>query len=175
MPLATSAVTSRAVQFIVRASERGETENGIPPWTPYPTIPSAPGEFVGARLRVLAPESFPTGVEIPVVAWVENEAGHAVRASGSIAAPGQAAFKLFRGVGSGFLAATNPAGPLLYSPSIAGLTTNKSITLEGATVWSSVSGTLAGSVLASCVLWLHLPFPALMAATAASAFLFGFF
>jgi len=36
-------------------------------------------------------------------------------------------------------------------------------------------GTLAGSVLASCVLWLHLPFPALMAATAASAFLFGFF
>ena len=36
-------------------------------------------------------------------------------------------------------------------------------------------GTLAGSVLASLVLWLRLPFPALMAATALSAFGFGFY
>lgn len=36
-------------------------------------------------------------------------------------------------------------------------------------------GTLAGSVLASLVLWLRLPFPVLMAATAATAFVFGFF
>jgi uncharacterized membrane protein YccC len=36
-------------------------------------------------------------------------------------------------------------------------------------------GTLAGSILASVVLWLHLPFPLLMAATALTAFGFGFF
>jgi uncharacterized membrane protein YccC len=36
-------------------------------------------------------------------------------------------------------------------------------------------GTLAGSILASVVLWLHLPFGALMAATAISAFAFGFY
>jgi uncharacterized membrane protein YccC len=36
-------------------------------------------------------------------------------------------------------------------------------------------GTLAGSILASLVLWLHLPFPVLMAATAVSAFGFGFY
>jgi uncharacterized membrane protein YccC len=36
-------------------------------------------------------------------------------------------------------------------------------------------GTLAGSILASLVLWLHLPFPWLMAATALTAFGFGFF
>jgi uncharacterized membrane protein YccC len=36
-------------------------------------------------------------------------------------------------------------------------------------------GTLAGSILASVVLWLRLPFPVLMAATAISAFGFGFY
>ena len=36
-------------------------------------------------------------------------------------------------------------------------------------------GTLAGSILASLVLWLRLPFPVLMAATALTAFGFGFF
>jgi uncharacterized membrane protein YccC len=36
-------------------------------------------------------------------------------------------------------------------------------------------GTLAGSILASLVLWLRLPFPVLMAATALSAFGFGFY
>ena len=142
----TSAVTSRLVRFIVRTAERSSTEDGLPPWTPYPTIPSAPGEFAGAALRLLAPESFPTGLEIPVVAWVENATGHAVRVSGQVAALGQTSFKLFRGVGSGFLSATNPAGVLLYSPFIAGLTTNKSITLESTTNWTNVSGTVSGNV-----------------------------
>jgi uncharacterized membrane protein YccC len=36
-------------------------------------------------------------------------------------------------------------------------------------------GTLAGSILASFVLWLGLPFPALMSATALTAFCFGYF
>ena len=36
-------------------------------------------------------------------------------------------------------------------------------------------GTLAGSILASLVLWLRLPFAALMAATAATAFCFGYY
>lgn len=36
-------------------------------------------------------------------------------------------------------------------------------------------GTLAGSILASLVLWLRLPFPVLMAATAATAFGFGYY
>lgn len=143
----TSAVTSQSVRFIVRASERGNTEDGIPPWTPYPTIPSAAGEFADANLRLLVPVAYPAGLALPVVAWVEETNGHAVRASGIVAAPGQTSFKLFRGVGSGFLAATNPAGTLVYSPFIAGLTTNKSITLEPATTWTSLSGTLSGTTI----------------------------
>jgi len=41
-------------------------------------------------------------------------------------------------VGSGFLAATNPAGDLNYSPSVPGIQTNKVITLESSTTWTTV-------------------------------------
>ena len=39
---------SRLVRFIVRASDRGNAEWGLPRWTPYPTIDSAAAEFAGA-------------------------------------------------------------------------------------------------------------------------------
>lgn len=142
----TLAVTSQLVKFIVHSSERGSTEDGIPPWTPYPLIPSADGEFAGASLRLLAPETFPQGLPIPVVAWVENAEGHALRVNGSIISPGQPTLRLVRGVGSGFLSETNAAGPLDYQPVVGGLSTNKTITVETGTAWTSVGGTLSGSI-----------------------------
>lgn len=144
---ATLAVTSQLLQFIVRSSERGETENGLPPWTPYPVIPSATGEFAGATLRILAPQAFPQGLSIPVVAWVENADHHAVRVNGTVTAPGQLPFALKRGVGSGFLSGTNPVGPLNFLPSVGGLVTNRTIQVEGGTAWTGVSGTLSGNII----------------------------
>lgn len=141
----TLATSSSIVRFIVRSGERGGTEDGIPPWTPYPDIDSATPEFAGAHLRLLAPSAFPEGMPIPVVAWVEDTSDHAVRVNGSVAAPGQVAFRLVRGVGSGFLAPTNPAGALAYSPTVGGLSTTKSIRIEAGTVWTAVGGTLAGN------------------------------
>ena len=139
-------VTNQLTRFIVRSSERGETENGLPPWTPYPTIPSATAEFAGASLRILVPQDFPQGMPIPVVAWVENSAGHAVRVNGTVAAPGQASFNVKRGVGSGFLSGTNVSATLNYLPSIGGLTTNKIINIETKIVWTEVSGILTGNI-----------------------------
>ncbi|HWN93771.1 MAG TPA: hypothetical protein VNT99_01950, partial [Methylomirabilota bacterium] len=141
---ATSAITNRYVRFIVRSSERGGTEWGLPPHTPFPVIQSSPSEFTGARLRVLTPASFPTGYEIPVVAWVVDDENHAVRANGVLAASGQNSIQLKRGVGSGFLASNQPPGLLNYVPSVGGLATNKPIQLEAGTVWTNVSGVLNG-------------------------------
>jgi len=135
----TLAITNQSVKFIVRSSERGETENGLPSWTPYPSIPSAHSEFAGATLRILAPLDFPQGMPIPTVAWVENSAGHALRVNGTAAAIGQASFNVKRGVGSGFLSETNAAGPLNYPPGIGALATNKTIKLEAGRVWIRVS------------------------------------
>src|SRR4029450_11797310 len=43
----TNATDSQLVQFIVRSSERQNSEWGLPPWVPYPVIDSAAAEFVG--------------------------------------------------------------------------------------------------------------------------------
>ena len=143
---ATLAATNRLVKFIIHSAERGSTEDGIPPWTPYPLIPSANGEFAGGTLRLLAPQSFPQGMPIPVVAWVEDANGHALRVNGSVTAPGQNSINLVRGVGSGFLSASNAADALNYQPAVGGLAASKTINVETGTVWTSVSGTLSGVI-----------------------------
>ena len=135
------------VRFIVNASERLGTESGLPPQTPLPAIASSSNELAGAHLRLLAPASFPAGYEIPVVAWVENDQGHAVRANGSVTAAGHPSIAIKRGVGSGFLAATNPAGVLNYQANVLQVATNKSVTLEASPAWTDVSGVLSGSTV----------------------------
>ncbi len=143
----TQVVSVRLVRFIVRSAERAGTEDGLPPWTPYPLIPSAEGEFAGGHLRIIVPERFPEGMPIPVVAWVINDAGRAIRVNGTVASAGQNGIRLLRGVGSGFLASTNVAGQLAYAPAVGGLSTNKTITIESGTAWIGISGTLSGSVV----------------------------
>ncbi len=138
------AVTSLYRRFIVLDSARLGTEWGLPAHVPFPVIQSSPSEFMGARLRVLTPTNFPSGYEIPVVAWVVDEGNHAVRANGWLAAGGQNSMQLKRGVGSGFLASNQPPGLLNYTPSVGGLSTNKPVNLEAGTVWTSVAGTLGG-------------------------------
>ena len=146
--LQTSSATNRLVRFIVVDSNRAGAENGIPPWTPYPTVNSTASEFLGAHLRVITPQSFPTGYPVPVVAWVENDLGHAVRANGLLSAAGHPSIQIKRGVGSGFLATNNPAGALVYSPVVGGLSSSRTISLEASTTWTVVSGgTLAANTV----------------------------
>jgi hypothetical protein len=143
---ASLAVTSRLVRFIVRSAERGNSEDGLPPWTPYPPIDSAPAEFAGGILRVIAPAEYPREMEIPVVAWVEDPTGRALRVNGAVSVQGHASFRLFRGVGSGFLPASNPPGELALEVSVGGLSSALGILVETGTVWTSVGGTLGGSI-----------------------------
>jgi len=144
--LTTLAVTNRLVAFIVEQAFYNHTERGYPVWTPYPVINATAAELAGAQLRVLTPHDFPLGLEIPVVAWIEKADGSAVRANALLSAPGHPSIQLFRGVGSGFLAATNPAGALDYAPSVPGLQTNKAINLESNTTWTTVTGILSGAI-----------------------------
>jgi len=143
--MTTLEVTNRLVRFIIRASDRGSTEDGSPRWVPYPTIPSASAELAGAHIDIMAPDTFPQGLEIPVIAWVRNTQGGVVRANGQLMAAGHPSITLRRGVGSGLLAANHPAGLINYTAQMAGVQTTKEITLEPGTSWTSVSGTLAGN------------------------------
>jgi hypothetical protein len=140
-------VASTRVRFIVRDTTRGDTEWGLPPQTPMPVIQSSSNEFAGAQLRLIMPQDFPTGYEIPVVAWAVNDEGHAVRANGLLSADGHPSIQMKRGVGSGFLVATHPAGPLDYTPHLQGVLTNKVVNLESSTTWTPVSGVLGAATV----------------------------
>lgn len=143
--IATGTIASRTVRFLVNDSARKGTEWGLPSHVPLPLIQSSSEEFTGARLRLSVPHTFPAGYEIPVVAWAVDDANHAVRANGLLAAAGQNSIQLRRGVGSGFLASNQPPGVLNYAPSIGGVSTNKPVAIEADTVWTPVTGTLNGS------------------------------
>ena len=143
---ASGAVESLVVRFIVKAGERGDTEWGLPPWTPYPVVNSSVEELTGARVRLLAPAVFPRGIEIPVAAFLETDAGSPVRANGLLSAEGHAPIQLRRGVGSGFLASTHPPGLLRYAARLSGIEADHIVAVETNTIWTSASGTLSGQV-----------------------------
>jgi hypothetical protein len=96
---------------------------------------------------LIVPQAFPMGYEIPVVAWIVNEDGHAIRANGLLSAPGNPSIQVRRGVGSGFMASNNPTGTFDYAASIGGLITNKLVNIEPATSWTTTGGNLSGDTV----------------------------
>jgi hypothetical protein len=135
------------IRFIVRDSKRGDSEWGLPPWTPYPMIDSAASEFAGARLIVVAPAEYPTGLDIPVIARVEDQSGNRLGVNGKIVAAGFAKYplQLLRGVGSVFLPAQADPNVLSYAAGIHSLAAPKGIVIEGVTNWRTVSADIASS------------------------------
>src|SRR2546426_11511472 len=80
--------TNRLIQFILEYPLYNTTERGYPDWTPYPVINATAGELAGAQLRILTPQDYALGLEIPVVAWIEKPDGSPVRANAALTAPG---------------------------------------------------------------------------------------
>jgi len=144
-----SNVVQARVRFIVLSSNRGSPERGLIEWTPYPLIASSSDEFADGELTVLTPQDYPPGLEIPVVAWIDDGPGNSRRVNGNVTAPGFAGspLPLRRGVGHTFLPAATNSGPLAYNAQIQSLAANQVINIDSSTTWSNVSGTLpAGSV-----------------------------
>ncbi|UCG59748.1 MAG: hypothetical protein JSU70_09560 [Phycisphaerales bacterium] len=138
---------SELVQFIVRATERGNSEWGLPLWTPYPAIDSAAAEFADARLKIVTPAQYPMGLEIPVIARVQDDSGNRLGVNGAIEAAGFAdhPLQLLRGVGSVFLPAAQEPGAISYAAEIESLQTAKQIAIEASTIWQTVSEDIATS------------------------------
>ena len=147
--IATDDVTTALVRFIVLSSNRGSPERGLIQWTPYPPINSGSGEFAGGALHVVAPQDYPAGLEIPVIAWVDDGPGNSRRVNGVVTAPGFAGspLPLRRGVGHAFLPAATSGGPLAYNAAVQSLADSKVINIDPSTTWTTVSGILpAGTV-----------------------------
>ncbi|MHC1765539.1 MAG: hypothetical protein AB9869_14760 [Verrucomicrobiia bacterium] len=145
-PGAGGATESLRVQFIVRASERGSSEVGLPPWTPLPVIQSAPGEYAGAELELVMPVRIPAGLEIPVVAMVRTAEGRPVRVNGRVSAEGFSSFQLRRGFSSTLLPAFTPLSSVSsYAARLGGLAADKVVQVEANPAWISISGTVTGT------------------------------
>src|SRR5262245_42794316 len=71
----TNATEDVKLQFIVRSSERVNSEWGLSPWVPFLPVPSAAAEFTGATMKLVAPHAYPLGLDIPLVARVEDATG----------------------------------------------------------------------------------------------------
>lgn len=141
---ATLAVSNRTVRFIISSSNRGSPEKGLIEWLPYPSVPSAADEFAGASMRLIVPQNYPAGLEIPVIAWIENPDGQARRANGYIRAPGFEAepLKIMRGVGSGFLPRQSSGATVTYNAQLQGLSATKQVNIDADTTWTTVAGTI---------------------------------
>ena len=144
---ASGAQENQLIRFIVRATDRGNSEWGLARWVPYPPIDSATVEFAGARLLIVAPAQYPTGLEIPVIARVDDTAGNRMGVNGVITADGFAShpLRLLRGVGSVFLPAVNDPNTISYTAVVHSLATPKDIVVAKPTLWQGASGDLTAS------------------------------
>jgi len=132
---------SELFRFIVRASERGNSESGLPRWSPYPPINSAAAEFAGAKLKIIAPAEYPMELEIPVIARMEDDLGNRLGVNSVITAIDFQDYplQLLRGVGSVFLPAATEPNIISYVAEIHSLQTPRQITIEESTTWQTVS------------------------------------
>ena len=132
---------SELLRFIIRASERGNAEWGLPRWNPYPPINSASVELAGTELKIIAPAEYPMGLEIPVVARVDDDLGNRLGINGIISSESfqNHPLQLLRGVGSVFLPAAADPNIITYEAEIQNLQTPRQITIEESTTWQTVS------------------------------------
>lgn len=140
----TLAVNEALVRFIVLSTERGDPERGLIKWVPLPPIPSTDAEMTGATLELIAPQDYPAGLEVPIIARVEDNAGKPVRVNGWVNAPGHeaSAFRLLRGVGFGLLPPGTAGSAISYAGALKSLQAGKQINIEGNTTWTTIAGTI---------------------------------
>lgn len=143
---ATEAVTTALVRFIVLSSNRGSPERGLIQWVPHPPTASGSEEFAGAILELIAPSTYPAGLDIPIVTRTWEPTGEPRRVNGWVTAPGfdNSTFRVVRGVGFGFLPGVG-SGTLTFNGTLGTLNASQQITIEAAPAWTTVSGILGTS------------------------------
>ncbi|MCB1129205.1 MAG: hypothetical protein KDM81_22085, partial [Verrucomicrobiae bacterium] len=85
---------------------------------------------------------WPTGLEVPLAAWIETAEGASVRANARLSSSGFADVQVRRGVGAALSSAFAEAGAQTWAPAFAELTGERAIRIEEPPAWIPVSGTL---------------------------------
>lgn len=151
--LVTDGGTTTSYKFIVRNSERGSTEDGIPTMRPYRYVLDAPSAFSDAVLNVLAPAVYPKNLPIPVMARLTKGPSFGASAGGPLFLNGLVQSSKYpgnpillrRGWGSTILSAATAAGPAAYDASVNGRTASVQTVIEDTTTWVTKTGAVSGS------------------------------
>jgi hypothetical protein len=132
------------IRFIVRNSQRMSTEDGIPTFTPPPTVADAPSAFAGATLSLVAPAKYPKGLTVPIIAFLRDAADEPVWLNGTVESSRFQAVPLLlhRGWGSVLLPDITEAGAYSYDARLAALAAAAPIHIEDTTTWTLKSGTI---------------------------------
>jgi hypothetical protein len=143
-PTAGGTTDTLKIRFIVRNSQRISTEDGIPTFTPPPFVADAPSAFAQAILTLVAPADYPKGLAVPVVGFLRDAAGEPLWLNGTVQSSQfpSAPLELRRGWGSVLLTGVTNANEYSYDGRIASLADAAPIRIEGATTWTSKSGTI---------------------------------
>jgi hypothetical protein len=140
-------VDSRLVRFIVHDSDREGSEDGIPPHTPFRSVPDAPSAFVGKTLKVAAPAAWPVGMPVPLAVMLRDGADESVWLNGVVKFGGfpQTTTLMRRGWGSVQIPAATAAGTVDIAANVNSLHVSRAITFEAAPAFTTVSGALASN------------------------------
>ncbi|MCC7377700.1 MAG: hypothetical protein IT581_23765 [Verrucomicrobiales bacterium] len=145
-PPSPAAPPIRRVRFIVRATERGDSEWGLPPWTPPAVVNASTEELAGARVQWLMPARYPALRPIPFAVRLEDANGNMLRLHARLESTWHEPLQIRRGSGAGTMSAPGElaAGATEYHTHLPGSDLQRPITLEIDTVWTKVGGPLAG-------------------------------
>lgn len=140
-------VDSRTMRFIVRDSDRGSSEDGLPPHTPFKMVNDAPSAFAGGTLKVVAPAAWPAGLPVPIAAVLRNGAGEGLRLNGVVKMSGFPAspIQLRRGWGSVVAPAVSTPGDVVVGAGVNGVAHSPAVSIEAAPVFTNVSGAISSN------------------------------
>lgn len=131
--------------FNIREPGRGSTETGLPAFTAAGLVNDAPAAINTGLLKLVTPTAYPDDLPIPVVGLLQKNSGDPLWLNARVRIGGHPAstIQLRRGFGYAFL----PAQTSTVNTSTAGLSANRTITIEdSATSYTPVSGSIASDV-----------------------------
>jgi hypothetical protein len=136
-------IETALVRFAIN-SDRGNSEWGLWPWTPFPLINSSSNETASANLQVIVPSAFPPMMEIPIVTLMETDDGFWKRVNGTVAVsgfPGNSV-DVKRGVGHDFLPGQETGTVINAQAMLKTASTNFTIEIDDSNAWTAVSGSI---------------------------------
>ena len=146
-PNAGGASETQLVQFIIRS--RAGADTGLANWVPLEAVDAPADALALTEVAFYTPARVPAGMAFPLVVRLTEAGGRIAKLNAtalvSSAAGRSATWRLYRGAGAGVWSAPTSAGPLVLTLRIGERTFTRTVEIEGAPAWQTLSGAVSGT------------------------------